>query len=304
MYCHFIWLGWLKIVFFLLFFLWPLSAYTEPRIIASIKPIYSLVAGVMYGVGEPTLLLHGGASPHEHSLRPSEIRIINEANVVFWVGPDLENFLIKPLNSAKTRSISLLETHGIEILHLREGGIWDQNAHHTNQSSRDTHIWLDPINAIVMVKRITSVLSEVDSSHRIIYERNGASLVARLGQLNKQLEVELTPIKDKAYIVFHDAYQYFERRYGLRGVGSIVLNPEQQPSVRRISEIQTLIHSLDVRCVFSEPQFQPALVDTIVASSGIHSGVLDPIGAGSPAGIEAYFTLLQGLVDGLLACLK
>ncbi|MBK8181986.1 MAG: zinc ABC transporter substrate-binding protein [Candidatus Competibacteraceae bacterium] len=316
--CHLAGLKWLQKVLGLLL-LWPLAAFAEqPQVVASIKPLHSLVAGVMHGVGEPFLLIQGGASPHEYSLRPSEVRTINGSAIVFWIGPALESVLVKPLENAKakTRSITLLAAPGVETLPLREGGVWESHAHddkptghpadhsHAHEPSRDAHIWLDPINAIAMARRIVTVLGEVDSAHQADYERNGAALIARLQHLNQQLATELTPIKDRPYIVFHDAYQYFERRYGLNAVGSVVLNPDQRPGAKRVSEIQARIRNLNVRCVFSEPQFQPALVETVIAGGSARRGVLDPLGSDLSAGVEAYFNLLQGLAHSLKTCLS
>ncbi|MFO1372225.1 MAG: zinc ABC transporter substrate-binding protein [Candidatus Competibacteraceae bacterium] len=303
---------------------WPLlllpllAVGAELRVVASIKPVHSLVASVMQGVGEPLLLVQGGASPHEYSLRPSDARAINEAQVVFWIGPDLENFLVKPLNNAKGKgqAVALLAAPGIMVLPLREGGAWEPHQHshdahtephvdHDRAASRDAHIWLDPLNAVAMVRQITTMLSAVDPAHKTNYERNSAALLERLTELNEQLALKLEPVKNQPYIVFHDAYQYFERRYNLNGVGSIVLNPEQRPGARRVAEVQVRIRDLGVRCVFSEPQFQPALVETVIAGSSVRRGVLDPEGGAElPAGPDAYFQLVQNLADALRSCLN
>ena len=298
----------------------PLVALAGPKIVASIKPVHSLVAGVMREVGEPRLLVPGGASPHEYSLRPSDARAISEADIVFWIGPELESFMVKPLQNAKgrVRSVALLDAPGVAVLPLREGGAWEPHQHHPtepvghhsdhdhdHESGRDVHIWLDPVNAVAMARRIVAVLGDADSAHRADYERNGAALIERLNQLDQQLAGDLAPIKDRPFIVFHDAYQYFERRYGLSAAGSITLSPEQRPGAKRVTEIQARIRDLGVRCVFGEPQFQPALVETAIAGSGARSGVLDPEGGAElQAGPEAYFELLRRLADSLRTCLS
>jgi zinc transport system substrate-binding protein len=286
----------------------------EPQIVASIKPVHALVVGVMQGVAAPLLLLPGSASPHDYNLRPSDVRAIATADALFWVGPDLETFLVKPLDNAKgkVRAVAFLDVPGMTVLPLREGGAWEAHAHgadhehgheHEQGGGRDAHIWLDPRNAVVMVERIVAVLGEVDPAHRGDYQRNGAALVARLQALDQQLAAELAPVQQQPYIVFHDAYQYFERRYALNAVGSVVLNPEQRPGAKRVAAIQARIRDLKVRCVFSEPQFQPALVGTVIAGSGARTGVLDPLGATLPAGPDAYFQVLQGLGAALRGCL-
>jgi zinc transport system substrate-binding protein len=296
----------------------------EPRAAASIKPIHALVAAVMQGVGEPLLLVPGGASPHQYSLRPSDMRAISEAQVVFWVGPDLETFLVKPLANVadRVRVVPLMEAPELTVLPLRHGGAWEPHAHghgdhdrdHDKQDSakhdhgrdradRDAHVWLDPVNAVAMVRQIVATLGEVDPDRQTDYARNGAALIDRLDQLHQRLATELKPVQSRPYIVFHDAYQYFERRYGLNAVGSVVLQSEQRPGARRVAEIQTRIRDLQARCVFGEPQFQPALVETVMAGSNARKGVLDPLGAELMSGPDAYFQLLQNLADALRECL-
>ena len=297
----------------------------EPKVVASIKPVHSLAAGVMQGVGEPRLLVSGGASPHEYNLKPSDARALSEAQLVFWIGPELESFLIKPLHNAKgrVRAAALLDAPGMMILPLREGGAWEPHPHgheepdhdsrkkphaeheHDHAADRDAHVWLDPVNAIAMVRQIVAQLGEVDAAHKADYERNGAALIERLNRLNQQLSTELAPVKNQPYLVFHDAYQYFERRYDLNAVGSVVLSPEQRPGAKRVAQIQARIRNLQVRCVFSEPQFQPALVETVIAGSSARRGTLDPEGGAELiAGPEAYFQLLQGLSSSLRTCLS
>ncbi|NJM10786.1 MAG: zinc ABC transporter solute-binding protein [Synechococcaceae cyanobacterium SM1_2_3] len=310
----------------------PLVFAAEFNVTVSIKPLHSLVAGVMQGVAEPKLLVQGGASPHDYHLKPSDTRSLNAAQVVFWIGPDLETFLVKPLNNlkAKVRAVALMEAPGVTVLPLREGGVWESHPHHhekphdhekhqhgkqqdqdskhehdDHDGSRDAHIWLDPINAIAMVRQIVTVLSEMDAAHLPVYQRNGAALIERLNQLHQQLGVELAPIREQPYIVFHDAYQYFEQRYGLNAVGSVVLSPEQRPGAKRVAEIQARIRDRKVVCVFSEPQFQPALVETVIAGSSARRGVLDPEGSAElTAGLDAYFQLLQKLSSSLRTCLS
>ena len=306
----------------------PLVALAAPpQVAASIKPVHSLVAGVMQGVGEPLLLVSGGASPHDYSLKPSEARAINQAQVVFWVGPDLESFLIRPLDNVKDkiRVVALLDAPGMTVLPLREGGAWEPHGHehghdehghekpedgddhdhgHDHRADHDPHVWLDPVNAMAMVRQIVAVLGEVDAAHRADYQRNGAALIERLDQLNRQLATELAPVREQPYLVFHDAYQYFEQRYGLNTIGSVVVSAERRPGAKRVAEIQARIRDLQARCVFSEPQFQPALVETIIASGAVRRGVLDPLGAELPPGPDAYFQLLQGLATSLQTCLS
>ncbi len=285
----------------------PLLAFaTQPVVVASIKPVHALVAGVMQGVSEPLLLVPGGASPHDYSLKPSDARALGAAQVVFWIGPDLESFLVKPLANAQTaRSVALINAPGVTVLPLRAGGAWEaHDDDHAPVASRDAHIWLDPVNAAAMVRQMVAVLGETDPAHQADYARNGAALIEQLNQLNQQLASALAAVKEQPYLVFHDAYQYFERRYGLNAVGSMVIDPERRPGAKRVTEIQARIRERKVRCVFSEPQFQPALVETVIAGSNARRGVLDPLGAELQAGPDAYFELLQDLAEALRGCLS
>lgn len=283
----------------------------QPVVVASIKPVHALVAGVMQGVGEPLLLISGGASPHEYSLKPSDARALGAAQVVFWIGPELESFLVKPLaNTPTARSVTLLDAPGVTLLPLRAGGAWEAHDHDHDHdhdpaptASRDVHLWLDPVNAAAMVRQMVAVLGAADPARQAEYARNGAVLVERLDRLNQQLASALAPVREQPYLVFHDAYQYFERRYGLNAVGSVVLKPEQRPGAKRVADIQARVRERKVRCVFGEPQFQPALVETIIAGSDARRGVLDPLGADLPAGPDAYFQLLQALAEALRGCL-
>lgn len=290
----------------------PVVAADVPRVAASIRPIQALVAGVMEGITEPELLIEGGASPHDYRLRPSDVRTIDEALVVFWIGESLEFALVKPLaNAERTRNVELLQAPDLRLLPLRAGGTWEsheQPSHKEHQEAHrhgqyDPHIWLDPHNAMAMVRYMSTVLGEVDPAHKTIYEKNRTLLIERLGKLDRDLVAQLEPVKDLPYIVFHDAYQYFERRYDLNVLGTIVLSPEQRPGARRVLEIRESIQASEARCVFSEPQFRSALVETLIEDTGARHGVLDPLGTALAAGPDMYFQLLRRLAASLRECL-
>lgn len=323
----------------------PAPARAQPRVVASILPVHSLVAGVMDGVGTPALLVRGGASPHAYSLRPSDARALGEADVVFWVGEALETFLAKPLRSmaADARVVTLLEAQGLRLLPAREGGAWEDHAEdahaeagaarghdaapgerHDEVHARhmasgvaerhghdageahagiNPHVWLHPANARAMVRAIVAALGAADPGHAARYAANGARVEARLDALDAALRERLAPVADRPYVVFHDAYPYLEAAYGLRPVGAITVSPEQAPGARRIAELRDKVRELDAVCVFSEPQFQPRLVRTIVEGTGARTGVLDPLGADLPAGPQQYFRLMNRLAEALAGCL-
>ena len=298
----------LKTVVFTLLLCGATAVYPAPKVIASIVPVHSLVAAIMQGVGEPQLLLRGGASPHDYALRPSDMRALNSAAVVFWVGAVLETSLAKAIRNMNTmRAVSLLDTPGLKRLPLREGGLWEAHEHEhavAEDLAINPHIWLDPGNAWMMLEHIAAVLGEIDPANNGLYQRNKTVYQDRLSVLSTQLEDQLAIVRTKPYIVFHDAYPYFEQRFGLQPAGSITLNPERAPGAKRVQQIRARIVAGEIRCVFAEPQFRPALVDTLIADTASRAGVLDPLGMNLTPGPDAYLQLLQALADSILDCLQ
>ncbi|MBK8908868.1 MAG: zinc ABC transporter substrate-binding protein [Rhodospirillales bacterium] len=279
------------------------------HVVASIQPVHSLVAGVMDGVGEPTLLIQGGASPHTYALKPSEAAALQQADVVFWIGEALETFLAKPLRSLSRRAaiVTLADADGVDLV---EAGSGDHAAHdHADgghdhaDGGHDMHIWLDPTNAEAMVRRIVDALSLADPAAAPQFRANGAALQRRLAGLDAALFKALTPLQGRPYIVLHDAYRYLERRYGLTQAGAITVSPERRPSARKLTEIRAALADTRASCVFAEPQFEPALAHTVIEGSDARIGVLDPLGSALPPGPDAYFGLMHNLAAALADCL-
>ena len=325
---------------------WPAAA-GSPDVVVSIKPVHSLVAAVMREVGEPTLLIAGAGSPHTYSLRPSEAREIAQAELVFWVGEELETFLIGPLATLApdARLVALGAAPGIMLLPTRSGGLWqeyghedgegehaeheaghaehhEEHAQHLEQEDEhageaqhaparhdhdhgasDMHVWLDPQNARAMVQAIAAALAETDPDNADAYRRNARQLREELERLDRRIAETMGPVVDRPFVVFHDGYQYFERRYGLSAIGSISIAPERRPGARRLQEIRDTLQETDAACVFAEPQFEPALVATVVEGTSARAGVLDPLGADLEEGPDQYFRLLEGLAGSLVDCL-
>lgn len=314
------------------------AAAEPPRAVASIKPIHSLLAGVMAGVGEPALLVQGHASPHSYSLKPSDAALLEQAQLVFWVGEPVETFLEHPLEALAGRAevIELLETDGVTVLPSRGGGLWEPHededeahadeAHDDAQSDEahaaeahegeehedeehdhahglDGHIWLDPDNAKAIVARMAAALTALDPDHASQYAANAEQVRIRIDALDRELATWLAPIRDKPFIVFHDAYQYLEVHYGLQAVGSITLNPEQPPSADRLAQIHAKVAAAGAVCVFAEPQFSAGLVRTAMEGSAARTGKLDPEATDIAAGPDLYFVLMRNLARSLFACL-
>lgn len=274
-----------------------------PAVVASVKPLHSLVAAVMQGAGTPVLLLDAGASPHSYSLRPSDARALAEAKLVFIVGAGLEAFLDKPLKSlgAGSRVVAMADAPGVKLLPGRAGGLREHD--HQEHSAADSHLWLDPDNAQAFIATAAAALAEVDPANAATYRRNAEVTSLRIGELDAELARALQPVKGVPYIVFHDAYQYFEAHYGLSAAGSVTISPERQPSPKRVSAIRQRIAAHGARCVFREPQFSPKLVDTLSEGTDIRTDVLDPVGTTVPPGPDAWFAMMRGLAESLRRCL-
>jgi len=286
-----------------------LAIAASPDVVVSIKPIHSLVAGVMAGIGEPQLIVSGGSSPHVYSLRPSDARKLEAAQLVFWVGPILEGFLEKPLSAlaGKADIVELDHAPGVALLPARHGGDWeadeDEPAHAASAAEQDGHLWLDPENAKAIVHLAAAKLAALDPANAARYAGNATALAQRLDALDAGLRQRLAPVGGRPFVVFHDAYQYLERRYGLRAIGSITVSPEHLPGAQRIQAIHAKVASLGAACVFSEPQFEPRLVQTVIEGTPARTAVLDPEAASLPAGPKLYFILMTRLADALTGCL-
>ena len=292
-------------------------SHADIKVVASIKPIHSLVSAVAQGIGEPTLLVKGAGSPHTYSLKPSQAKELQQADIVFWMGQDLEAFLENSIDNIATNSIvvPLMESKELAKLNFREGGAFEDHGHddhddHGNDKhddhddhGADPHVWLDPINAIVLVEEIKKALISADPKNKPTYEANAKSTIYNLNELIEEIDAELKPVKGRGYIVFHDAYQYFENRFGVSAIGSITVSPEVLPGAERIRELQNKVKELDATCVFSEPQFKPKLVTTVTENTNAGTGVLDPLGASINDGPQLYFTLIRNMASSLKKCL-
>ncbi len=361
-------------------------ALEEGAVVTSIKPVHSLVAAVMEGVGEPGLIVKGAASPHSYSLRPSEARSLQSAKLVFWIGPELEAFLEKPIESLgeNAKLVTLSEAHDLVKLEFREGGPFEKHDHgddahdhddhghkdeaehkehdhdehdhskehdhdehdhdaehadaekhehsdehdhskkedhaeehdhaehdhekehdHADHGEFDMHLWLDPENAKAMLHEIEEALVALDPANAAAYEANAQSYAKRIDALTSEVAADLAPVRAKSFVVFHDAYQYFEKRFGVTAAGSITVSPEVIPGAQRIAEIQERVKALGDTCVFSEPQFEPKLVQVVTEGTNARSGVLDPLGTELDGdGPELYLDLIRAMASSMQTCLS
>ena len=305
------------------------SAMADIKAVATIKPIHSLLASVMEGVGTPSLIVEGSSSPHNFTMKPSHATMLEEADIIFWVGEDLELFLEKPLESlAKdAKKISLLELPSIQKLKFRESNIHDEHhghedeheghddEHHGHEEEHekddknhdehmhgefDAHVWLDPMNAQAIVLEMAHELSKIDSTNKDIYELNAQKLTSSLDALMERAN-QIIPEKP-SFIVFHDAYQYFENRFGIRSEGALTLNPDVLPGAKQIAEIQELIEHENVKCIFSEPQYNPKIIEVLAEDMNVSTGIIDPLGASIDKGPSMYNSLILDISNSLEDC--
>lgn len=296
-------------------------AFAAPQVLTSIKPVHSLVSAVMEGVGEPALLVDGAASAHGFTLRPSDASKLEKADIIFWVGNDMETFLINTIPSLAPNALSvqLIQSTGISTLDLREGGLFEAHTHddHSDHDHEDhahgenydhahavdAHIWLDPNNAKIMVSNIAATLSEYAPEDAPAFAANAHAMIAKIDAADAQVKQILAPLHDKPFFVFHDAYHYFEHHYGIHATGTFTINPEVSPGAQRLDAIRATISAHNSTCIFAEPQFSPRILDVIAGETGATLGTLDPLGASLANGADLYPNLLLTLAQSLSDCL-
>jgi zinc transport system substrate-binding protein len=303
-------------------------------VITTIKPIESLVNAVIGDTGKTVSLIPPEISPHEFRLKPSDVRILQNSNIVFYISSHLETGIVKMFKNLpkNIKTINLMEETGIDHLSIRDNEAWElhdhddhdkhdakdekhddhdkhdakdekHDDHDKHDAKDDIHIWLDPDNAIKIVRKINKELSLFFPKNAMTYNDNSSKFINELESLKIELKKELLPIKDKPYIVFHDAYQYFERAFELNAIGSIALENDVASSPKQISFIKDKILKSQATCVFQEPQFDSKLVKTVVEGTKVRIGTLDPIGVNILEKENFYLQLLRNMSKSLKKCL-
>ena len=337
----------LTILLFFSIFALNSSVNADVKVVASIKPIHSLVSYVMDGVYKPDVIVDGYNSPHGFSLKPSHAKMIENADLIIWVGEDLEAFLEKPLDTIakKAVNIEVMDLKGIKKLKFREKNIFeghddhghdehkehghkedkhddhghkedkhDEHKEHGHKEDKhddhgheghahgehDPHLWLDPMNAKVIVKEVTKQLVKLDPENGSKYKANSKKAIADLDALTKSIKKDLK--KDLRFVVFHDAYQYFENRFGIQVLGALTINTDVMPGAEQLAEIREVIEHEKVNCLFSEPQFSPSIIKSIAKDTKIKTGVLDPVGATLDKGKDMYQKLLKDMSSSFKGC--
>ena len=325
-------------------FFTPVNA--EVKVVTSIKPLHSLASYLMDGVAKPDLIVDGYASPHGFAMKPSHAKMLQNADLVFWVGEDLENFLENPLGSIakKAEKIELMDIKGLNVLKFRERNIFDEHDDHDDHDGHakkkkddhddhddhdghakkkdghdahedhdghddheghahgefDPHIWLDPINAKVILFEMSKHLIELDAKNETKYRENLSKAYKEIDKLTKDVTAELN--QSVASIVFHDAYQYFEKRFNVNILGAFTVNTDVMPGAEQLAEIREIIEHDKVSCVFSEPQFNPDIIKAVAKDMNIKTGVVDPLGATLNPGKDLYFDLIRNMSASFKGC--
>ncbi len=288
----------------------PVTAQEGPlKVTVTLKPIYALVLQVMDGVGMPTLIVDGAASPHTYALKPSDAKAMNDADVLFRVSEAIEPFTAKAVRGLpKSVQVVTLETvPGMKRLARRTNTNFEtkgaHKGHDHGKSAMDGHVWLDPENGKVIVAHIAKVLSDKRPASAAVFKANADKANARLDALTKELESSLILAVGKPYVIFHDALQYFEARFGLTAVGAVTADPEVPPSGKRLVELRKKVATLGATCVFSEPTFETRVGQSIIEGTQARIGQLDPEGITVAKGPDAYDAILRGLAKALTGCL-
>jgi len=291
----------------ILLMLLPSPALAGVEVVASIAPVHSLVARVMEGAGAPRLLMPPGAEPHDYALRPSDAAALSGAALVVRIGPELEAWMDRPLSSLASGAtvLDLAALPGVTRLKAREGAAFEHDPpeDHAEGGDLDPHLWLDPENARAWLPAIAEALARADPANAALYRDNAKAGAADLAALSGILAERLAPLQGRPFIVLHDAFHYFERRFGIEAKGAISVSSDRAPGPARLAEIRARLVETGAKCLFAEPQFSTKLADAVAEGTEARIVKLDPLGAGLEPSPELYPQVLTGIADGLASCL-
>lgn len=294
------------------------QSQTQLRVLTSIKPLQLIAAAVQDGVGQPDVLLPPGASPHHFALRPSDVRHVREADLLYWIGPDLESFLPRVLAGRDKPSVSVQDLPQMSLRHFGDSDAQhaehqddhaeqadaDQHDHAHRTGSLDAHLWLLPANARVIADKIAADLVLADPVNAARYLANTEAFGQRLDALEQRLKARLSGLAGKPYFVFHEAYDYFEAAYGLKHAGVFSVLGEVQPGAQHVAAMRERLQQAGPTCVFSEPPVRPRLAQTLTAGLPVTLAELDAMGGALPVDATGYEALLENLADELAGCLE
>ncbi|MFM5583462.1 zinc ABC transporter substrate-binding protein ZnuA [Aeromonas veronii] len=289
------------------------------EVLTTIKPLGFIAAAITDGVSEPKVLLPTGASPHDFSLRPSDIRNINSAGLVVWVGPELEGFMAKPLAN-HPHALTLTQVEGMPLFNYatqdshvshnhddhdhaaHEHGDHDEGHEGHHHEGVDPHIWLGPTQAKVIAKAIASELGKLDPANQARYDANLAAFDTKVDAKDKVIAGQMKAVNEKGYFVFHEAYGYWERHYGMSSKGHFTVSPERRPGAKTLVDIRKALEEKQASCIYAEPQFSPAVIESVARNTGAKVLLLDEVGEQVPLGPDGYPQFMQQLADAFAQC--
>ena len=269
------------------------------QVVSSIKPIQLIVAEITHGVADSQALLGANASPHDYALKPSDVRTLDSADLVVWFGHDLEPY-IASIMKGKSNSFEVSKIDGIEFREYEDAQAHDGHDH----GSTDAHFWLGINPTRQFAQALTQRLSEIDEDNAAQYAQNLQEFEIQLTKTEQAIAEELTSVKGEGYYVFHDAYGYFESHFGLNQLGHFTVSPERKPGARTLITIRTALKEQPVACVFQEPQFTPAVIESVTRGSDVEIGTLDPLATTVETGPGAYFVFLEQISASFTECLS
>jgi len=271
-------------------------SHAAPQIAASIKPLHSLAASITRGVTQPVLLLDSTADPHHFSLRPSQRRLIAQADLIVWVGPQLEAGLSKAIQSSKARRLTLLDTALPLKLRAR--------SHNLEDSDRlDPHVWLAPANARFILQQIAEALIVLDPDHQHHYLANLDTALLRVEQLAAETEAGLA-LPKRQYIALHDAYRYFEHSFGLAFAGAIKSSDNSQTGARQLARLHARVRQQQVNCIVYDSPQPPAIIESFPRTGKTRMQHIALLGSNLAAGDGLWFELMQQAALGFHRCLQ
>jgi zinc transport system substrate-binding protein len=285
------------------------SAQAEVKVLTSIKPLQLIAAAVQDGVAIPEVLLPPGASPHNYALRPSDVRKVQSVDLLYWIGPDMEGFLPRVLNSRTLPSVAVQDLPGMKLRRFAEDSHShaedaDEHDHDHRPGTLDAHLWLSPVNARVIADKMAADLSTADPANAERYQSNAKAFDERLDALDQRLKKRLASVEGKPYFVFHEAFDYFEEAYGLKHAGVFSVAAEVQPGAQHVAAMRKRLQEVGKTCVFSEPPLRPRLAETLVAGLPVKLAELDALGGYTPATAQGYEQVLEKLGNDLAGCLE
>ena len=287
-----------------------LSSIWAYKIVVSIAPLAALTRAIVGDQATVETLVDQAVSPHVYALKPSDLRKMNQADIIFWIGPAYESFLKKPLQNFSTKTVDLFTAPSLKIYNLRfsdgaHEAACDHNCLHDHDPLKhDGHVWLDPDNGIALAQEIMKQLSALHPSSHPWYQMRFEKFKQSVEKTKHHLQNLLRPYQNKGFLVFHDGYQYFERAFGLANGHVMSLMPDISPSIKRMKELKTLIDNQRIVVLFGETQFSPQLMNVLADETGLKIGLLDPLGSSDNTYQELLINLATSFSTGFNSAIR